>query len=131
MSGALVAPGLITIQWGWMIEEASGFLRPDVDPWIEYPITRAGAGLAVDGPDGPAIYAALGVGEWQYVGKTTRSVRSRISEHGRSAPLGRKRLYWQSLMVLPLDAAVSTIELARLERIGRDYLRPRGGSAWG
>jgi hypothetical protein len=118
-------------QWGWMVMEASGLLIPGIDPWVEYGISRVSGSLSVHAPAGPAVYAVRGGSHWQYVGKTTRSVGARLREHGRTDPSLSKSLHWSTVLVLHLKEDVSAQQISKLETLGRDYLRPRGGGAWG
>jgi hypothetical protein len=124
----------LRVPWGWLLEEARPNVREDVDPWMLYRIDLAGELLDDRLPNGPAIYAAVGHGVVQYVGKTNRGMNARLTEHsraGRRAFDYAKLTSWKGVLVVPLIAGISGAALSQLEIAGRDYLRPRTGSKWG
>ena len=124
----------LRVPWGWLLEEARPHVREGVDPWVLYRIDLAGGRLDDRLPIGPAIYAAVGHGDVQYVGKTNRGMSARLTEHahaGRRASNYTKLTSWKGVLVVPLIAGISGVALSRLEIAARDYLRPRTGSKWG
>jgi hypothetical protein len=56
-------------------------------------------------PDGPAIYAVVGLNAWQFVGKTIRPVAERLRDHrhdGKTARRVAKIAAWEAVMVARL-----------------------------
>jgi predicted GIY-YIG superfamily endonuclease len=121
------------VRWSAAARIASPYLREDATPWVMYPVNLAGRSFGPSLPPGPAIYAIIGDGAWQYVGRTTTGVQRRLAGHAsdKSVEGERKRRCWAYVVVLALDEKVPAIEMARLESVGKSLLNPRMGSRWG
>ncbi|MBC9006732.1 hypothetical protein [Micromonospora aurantiaca (nom. illeg.)] len=113
-----------------MIEVVGEHLRAGARPWQVYPIT-AGTGNArlrrIPALPGPMIYAVPDWNGWSYVGLTVQNLPDRLRGHLREPA---KAARWAAVMALPLDADVGAVQIARLERAGKDLLAPRTGSRW-
>jgi hypothetical protein len=113
-----------------MIEVAGEHLRAGALPWQVYPIA-AGTGRArlhqVPALPGPMIYAVPDWNGWSYVGLTGQDLPDRLRGHLRDPA---KAARWAAVMALPLDAGVSAVQIARMERAGKVLLAPRTGSRW-
>jgi len=120
------------IRWAWLVEKAQPYLD-GTDPWLLYRVDLSTGRVPSSLPAGPAVYGALGVDAWQYCGQTLQPLRARLNGHARDNDRARqaaKAARWVAVAALSLVDDVPAREIARLERAGKDYLRPRMGSRW-
>jgi|GEM_PF-5443461 len=120
------------LRWSLFLGEVDEVLDPAWDPWQTYPLDLAAPSGLPDLGRGPAVYACLGHGAWQYVGQTSQPVAARLRGHGSDGNAARraaKRTTWRSICVAVLDPRFGA-ELDRVERLAHDVLRPRMGSRW-
>ena len=122
----------VGLRWGLFLGEIGEVLDPTWDPWRTYPLDLEARSGLPDFGHGPAIYACLGHGAWQYVGQTSQPVAARLRGHGNDGNAVRraaKRTTWGSVCVAVLDPRCAA-EMDRVERLAHDVLRPRMGSRW-
>jgi hypothetical protein len=122
------------VTWSWLLVEAEPWLDPRTDPWLAYPVDLRRTPLPGALPGGLAIYAAMGLNAWQYVGTTICAVAERLRGHRHERTAvhrSAKIAAWEAVMVMPLTARTSEDVLSHLECTGRDLLRPCIGERWG
>ncbi len=121
------------VRWSSVVRAAGPLVLPGSDPWLLHPVCLRSGALPASLPSGPAIYAAIGGGVWQYAGKTIQPVGSRLHGHAHDQHATRhamKAAMWHYVAALVLVPDTESGELCRLERAAKDFLRPRGGSRW-
>lgn len=133
MSARLRRSDALGVRWGWLLDEAAGHVRPGVDPWLLHLLSLAARRIPTDLPQGPAIYGAVGYGEWQYAGQTLQTVARRMKGHATDSDRARRYLKaasWHAVAAIPLLADTPPGVINRLERAAQELLRPRMGTRW-
>lgn len=121
----------LSAPWFWLVDEARPYAT-DIDPARLYQLDLANRVYDPDLADlieGPFVYAALGPDAWEYVGMTGRPIIERLNGHATSKDAPAKAI-WKGLVTIALVPSTPAREVRRLERLGKEYLRPRTGQRW-